>query len=658
MLVRIEIENCTLREQFYFNMCFNFIYFGYQTLLLSRFESWKEVESIMGKWIEKLQSRQILIILDAVCIVSLGLTAIAIWFARNGQISSQELTILRFIWITGLVMFIGAIIFIGRPIIKRMSAQNVKMKEKQKKLENVIEESKQNETKLQYRNELIEVLASKESLFDYSSVIEKISDLTEAEFGALLLVKDGEITSVVPKEMTEEQQESLKTESLLVKRVMISKSPTTTSKKVSDDLHHYPYFIHETVIPVIDPSDDNMIGCLYLARYDEEFDTSEKSELNAFSKQLAISLLRMRLYHEMLHERKETAQLLNSVRESILYINYEQDIVVGNRAFIRMFDELQFDSKDYEELAEISIDVDLLAERVDQRDSFIQYINRVMNQETPEDGLSISVDQGEHFIQLYAESIYRNDTLIGTMLVLRDVTAETEIDRMKSELVSTVSHELRTPLSSIYGFTELMLERSLKESRRELYLKTIHNEAKRLSFLVNDFLDLQKMEAGKQTFEFEQIDLLDLARDSIAFYQETTELHHLHLDADMNQDFVIDADLEGMRQLLGNLLSNAIKYSPEGGNILVSLERLEKQVVMKVRDNGMGIPSSALPNLFGKFYRVDNSDRRKIGGTGLGLAICKEIAKAHEGHLHVESVYGEGSTFICELPTSKEVVYQ
>ena len=79
---------------------------------------------------------------------------------------------------------------------------------------------------------------------------------------------------------------------------------------------------------------------------------------------------------------------------------------------------------------------------------------------------------------------------------------------------------------------------------------------------------------------------------------------------------------------------------------------------MKVRDNGIGIPSSALPNLFGKFYRVDNSDRRKIGGTGLGLAICKEIAKAHDGHLHVESVYGEGSTFICELPTSKEVVHQ
>ncbi|MCT4796513.1 ATP-binding protein [Exiguobacterium alkaliphilum] len=612
----------------------------------------------MGKWVEQLNSRQILGILYGVCVMSLVLTATGAWFVRDNTVSPGELLTLRWIWMAGLVMFISAILLIGRPLINRMASQNERMRAKHEELEHVLQASKQNETKLQYRNELIEVLASKESLFDYSSVIEKIVLLTSAEFGALLLVKDGEISSVVPKEMTEEQQESLKTKSLLLKRVMISKLPAATSKKVADDLHEYPYYIYETVIPVMDPSDDKMIGCLYLARYDEQFDASEKSELNAFANQLAISLLRMRLYRQMQQDRKETAQLINSVREAILYLNYEEESVVGNRAFIRMFDDLQFDYQGYEELADVKIDIEQLAERVDQRDHFISYVEHVFDRKPPEEGLSISLDQGDCFLQVYAESIYRDGKLHGTMLVLRDVTAETEIDRMKSELVSTVSHELRTPLSSIYGFTELMLERDLKESRRELYLKTIHDEAKRLSFLVSDFLDLQKMEAGKQTFEWERVDLYELARDSIGFYQETTDAHHIHLDADSTQDFTIEADLEGMRQLLGNLLSNAVKYSPDGGNVLVSLERLEGQVVMKVRDNGIGIPSSALPNLFGKFYRVDNSDRRKIGGTGLGLAICKEIAKAHDGHLHVESVYGEGSTFICELPTSKEVVHQ
>ncbi|WP_214738161.1 ATP-binding protein [Exiguobacterium sp. s162] len=613
---------------------------------------------MISKWIEQLNSRQILSILYSVCGFSLVLTLIGAWFVRDGNVSTLELTALRWIWMIGLVMFISAILLIGRPLIKRMADQNSRLKAKKEKLENVLNESKLNEINLQYRNELIEVLASKESLFDYSSVIEKIVLLTKSEFGALLLTKDGEITSVVPKEMTEDQQESLKKDSLLLKRVMISKLPAATSKRVVDALHTYPYYIYETVIPIMDPSDNSLIGCLYLARYDEQYDASEKSELNAFAGQLAISLLRMQLYRQMQQDRKETAQLINSVREAILYVNYEDDTVVGNRAFIRMFNDLHFDYKGYEELSAIDIDIEQLAERVDQHEQFVRYFERVFTQDPPEDGLTISIDQGDCFIQLYAESVYRDRRLRGTMLVLRDVTAETEIDRMKSELVSTVSHELRTPLSSIYGFTELMLSRDLKENRRELYLKTIHDEAKRLSYLVNDFLDLQKMESGKQAFEWEPVDLYQLVTDSVAFYQETTDRHELFIDADTEQDFIIDADLEGMRQLLGNLLSNAIKYSPDGGNILVSLERVDEEVVMKVRDHGMGIPSASLPHLFGKFYRVDNSDRRKIGGTGLGLAICKEIAKAHEGQLHVESVYGEGSTFICELPTSKEHIMQ
>lgn len=613
---------------------------------------------MISKWIEQLNSRQILSILYSVCGFSIILTAIGAWFIRDGDVSTPELTALRWIWMIGLVMFISAILLIGRPLINRMTDQNSRLKAKKEKLESVLNESKLNEMNLQYRNELIEVLASKESLFDYSSVIEKIVLLTKSEFGALLLTKDGEITSVVPKEMTENQQESLKKDSLLLKRVMISKLPAATSKRVVDALHTHPYYIYETVIPIMDPSDNSLIGCLYLARYDEQYDASEKSELNAFAGQLAISLLRMQLYRQMQQDRKETAQLINSVREAILYVNYEDDTVVGNRAFIRMFDDLHFDYKGYEELSAIDVDIEQLADRVDQREQFVRYFERVFNQDPPEDGLTISIDQGDCFIQLYAESVYRDRRLRGTMLVLRDVTAETEVDRMKSELVSTVSHELRTPLSSIYGFTELMLSRDLKEGRRELYLKTIHDEAKRLSYLVNDFLDLQKMEAGKQTFEWEPVDLYTLVTDSVAFYQETTDSHEIFIDVDIEQDFIIDADLEGMRQLLGNLLSNAIKYSPDGGNILVSLERIDQEVVMKVRDHGMGIPSASLPHLFGKFYRVDNSDRRKIGGTGLGLAICKEIAKAHDGQLHVESVYGEGSTFICELPTSKEHIMQ
>lgn len=612
---------------------------------------------MVRKWVEQLNSRQIFKILYSMFGFSIALTAIGAWFGRDDVISATELTTLRWVWAIGLVLFVSVILLIARPLIQRMTDRNERLKIKQLELENVLNKSQRNEMNLQYRNELIELLASKESLFDYSSVIERIVLLTKSEFGALLLTKDGEITSVVSKEMTAEQQESLKQESLL-KRVMSSKLPATTSKQVVDSLHTHPFYIYETVIPITDPSDNNLIGCLYLASYAEPYDTSEKSELNAFANQLAISLLRMRLYQQMKQERKETAQLINSVRDAILYVNYEDETIVGNRAFIRMFDSLPFDYKGYEELSDVSIDIEHLAERVDQHDQFSRYIERIFEQDPPKDGLSISLDQGKCFIQLYAESIYRDRRLRGTMVVLRDVTAETEVDRMKAELVSTVSHELRTPLSSIYGFTELMLSRNLKETRRELYLKTIHDEAKRVSSLVNNFLNLQKMESGEQAFEWESVNLYHVVNECVSFYQETTDKHELLVDADEQQDFTIEADVEGMRQLLGNLLSNAIKYSPDGGNILVSLERIDEQVVLKVRDHGIGIPTASLPHLFGKFYRVDNSDRRKIGGTGLGLAICKEIAKAHDGQLHVESIYGEGSTFICELHTTKESVPQ
>jgi len=153
----------------------------------------------MSKWVEQLNSRQILSILYGVCIASLFLTATGAWFVRDNNVSPTELLTLRWIWMTELVMFITAILLIGRPLITRMVRQNEKMHAKQTEMQAVLEASKQNETKLQYRNELIEVLASKESLLDYSAVIEKIVWLTEAEFGAVLLVKDNEITSVVPK---------------------------------------------------------------------------------------------------------------------------------------------------------------------------------------------------------------------------------------------------------------------------------------------------------------------------------------------------------------------------------------------------------------------------------------------------------------------------
>jgi len=251
---------------------------------------------------------------------------------------------------------------------------------------------------------------------------------------------------------------------------------------------------------------------------------------------------------------------------------------------------------------------------------------------------------------VYAEGIQYGGRFRGTMLVLRDVTIETGIDRMKSEFVSTVSHELRTPLASIFGYTELMLAKDLPVDRQQRYLTTIHSETQRLTSLVNDFLDVQRMESSQQQYQFVKLDLRNLIQEVAEFHAGSTNHHQLTLETGDRPLRWIEADEPKMRQLFGNLINNAIKYSPDGGEIELKLEELEDRLRIQIIDEGIGIPQHALPELFSKFYRVDNSDSRKIGGTGLGLAICQEIVRAHDGLIHVESTEGSGSIFTIELP--------
>jgi len=229
------------------------------------------------------------------------------------------------------------------------------------------------------------------------------------------------------------------------------------------------------------------------------------------------------------------------------------------------------------------------------------------------------------------------------------VTHEREVQRLKDELVSTVSHELRTPLSSVLGFSELLLTRQLSEEKRQLYIQTIYKEAQRLSALINDFLDIQRMEKGRLTYHFEEVNLGELAREVVATYSSLSEAHTLTLDLPPDLP-PVQADPERLRQVLGNLLSNAIKFSPRGGRVNVSVQVEGGEVLVTVSDEGIGIPAEALPHLFEKFFRVDSSDQREIRGTGLGLAICKGIVEAHQGRIWAQSQEGAGTTITFSLP--------
>jgi signal transduction histidine kinase len=223
-----------------------------------------------------------------------------------------------------------------------------------------------------------------------------------------------------------------------------------------------------------------------------------------------------------------------------------------------------------------------------------------------------------------------------------------ESERVKSELVSNVSHELRTPLASILGFSDLMLQRDLDAADRRRYLELVRAEADRLAALLNDLLDLQRIEEAGVQLTREELDLSKLLEAQVVLYSAQSDRHQLELESDDGCN--VEADRDRLAQVIGNLISNAIKYSPDGGVVRIEARRLHSRVRVAVRDEGMGIPAAQQRQIFTKFFRGDAGRRLGIGGTGLGLALSRDIVEAHDGHMGFESGEGRGSTFWFDLP--------
>lgn len=239
---------------------------------------------------------------------------------------------------------------------------------------------------------------------------------------------------------------------------------------------------------------------------------------------------------------------------------------------------------------------------------------------------------------------------VSQVLYLRDITHESEIDRMKSEFLSTAAHELRTPMASIYGFTELMLARSFSEEKRRDLLETIARQATRMSTIIDELLDLARIEARQgKDFVLEAVELQDVIRLVAGDYKPPQGRDAPLIEA-CAEPITLHADRSKLQQALLNVLSNAYKYSPDGGVVRIACapDPTGRRVSVSISDQGLGMTPEQCARVFERFYRADDSGY--IPGTGLGMSIVKEIVDIHGGQVEVSSAPGEGTTVTLVLP--------
>lgn len=239
----------------------------------------------------------------------------------------------------------------------------------------------------------------------------------------------------------------------------------------------------------------------------------------------------------------------------------------------------------------------------------------------------------------------------GLITVLHDITEQEKIDMERKEFVANVPHELRTPLTTMRSYVEALYDGAWKdEELAPKFLNVTQNETERMIRLVNDLLQLSKLDSRDYQLNKELVDFIVFYNRIIDRFELTKQQNVSFIRKLPKKAAFVEIDEDKLTQVLDNIISNAMKYSPEGGNITFSIKEQEQQIIVSVSDNGVGIPKENIDKIFDRFYRVDKARTRKLGGTGLGLAIAKEMVEAHGGRIWASSKEGKGTKISFTLP--------
>jgi len=349
------------------------------------------------------------------------------------------------------------------------------------------------------------------------------------------------------------------------------------------------------------------------------------------------------LSRELANQRDRIQAILSSLAEGIFVLDNEGKIISLNPAAEQILQ---------------SSSAEIVGNNIDK------YINvspsellKIMNKQDEDPTHIIKKHFHNKVLSLNVQSVHEREDQEGNIvLAVHDITELDRLDQMKTEFVSMVSHELRTPITSIKGYIEMILNGEAGQVNNEQhgYLEVVQNSTDKLMILVNDLLDISRIEAGRIELKLKKISLKNVIQSVINTVQKQIDEKELKVEIQMpDEDIKVLADNVRLSQILTNLISNTCKYTDKDGKISISTHPVDNFVQVDIKDNGIGISEEDQSRIFTRFFRVDNSLTRKTGGTGLGLSITKSLVEMQGGKIWVASNPGEGSTFSCTIPLAK-----
>ncbi|MBN2455249.1 MAG: HAMP domain-containing protein [Sedimentisphaerales bacterium] len=388
--------------------------------------------------------------------------------------------------------------------------------------------------------------------------------------------------------------------------------------------------------------------------YDVAVKAISHDELGVMANDFNLMVKKLKAYRDLnvrqiLSEKHKSEAIIHSIDDGLIVLNSELKVEDINPTAAEIFDKTPDEIKG-NHLLEINKDEKLY--------NYIKQALETGSIEKDEDPNAniLTIDKGQrqqHYLFSVTPVVAGKDkeAVVSMVLLLRDVTRLKELDRIKSEFVMAASHELRTPLTSMGMSISLLKEKAIGKlnSKESELLLAADEEVQRLKALVNDLLDISKIEAGKMDIDFDSVAVELLFEKAVGVLKNQAEEKDIELSYEPVSDLPnIEADVNKITWVLTNLISNSLRYTEANGFIKLSAEQAGSQIHISVSDNGAGIPYEYQSRIFDKFVQVKTE--KALGGTGLGLAICKEVVRAHGGTIWVDSQPDQGSTFTFTVP--------